>query len=133
MSQNYRRVGSQHTPLVGEKVIFYLGLESLGLLELFLVTGPGNVAAVHAHCAGAAGRVVQGEHILKAEKKTRRSRHSKNKRHNSFGNKAGKPVKRELAMRPQGLISCEPLLMKDSHVVCRSALLMACEDRKGKL
>jgi len=35
------------------------------------------------------------------------------------------PVKRELAMRPQGLMSCEPLLMKDSQVVCRSVLLMA--------
>ncbi len=35
------------------------------------------------------------------------------------------PVKRELAMRPQGLMSSEPLLMKDSQVVCRSVLLMA--------
>ena len=58
----------------GRKSHFYLGLESLGLLELFLVAGPGNVAAVHAHCAGVAGRVVQGEHILQEENETIESR-----------------------------------------------------------
>jgi len=41
----------------------YLGLESLGLLEALLVAGPGNIAAVHAHCAGATSSSVQREDV----------------------------------------------------------------------